>query len=118
MRKPLKESIAELQVGRMPEVRARERPRTVLTLDAGRLSQTSFDGDLLRFDTDLRALARALNAARRPSSSPAEIPPPPRPSRPDEPPSDSHIALPHLVSTLTGRSHVMAEELTFADAPF
>ncbi|CAK7565639.1 MAG: hypothetical protein SEPTF4163_003562 [Sporothrix epigloea] len=71
-------------------------------------AQTSFDGDLLRFDTDLRALNNAMAAAP---------PPPPPPLSPkkdihsDEAPNDSPYAEPHLLSSLTQRSHRMAENL-------
>ncbi|CAK7264562.1 hypothetical protein SEPCBS57363_001138 [Sporothrix epigloea] len=72
-------------------------------------AQTSFDGDLLRFDTDLRALNKAMAAA----------PPPPSPPPPslemdihsDEAPNDLPYAGPHLLSSLTQRSHRMAENL-------
>ncbi|CAK7228155.1 hypothetical protein SEUCBS140593_006820 [Sporothrix eucalyptigena] len=84
LRDAIKQSIAELQA-----------------------AQTSFDGDLLRFDTDLRALNKAMAAA--------PAPPPPLPLDPDLPSDDEPIDLPypvpHLLASLTQRSHRMAENL-------
>ncbi|KAL1890335.1 hypothetical protein Sste5346_008337 [Sporothrix stenoceras] len=94
LRDAIKQSIAELQA-----------------------AQTSFDGDLLRFDTDLRSLNKAMAAA--------PPPPPPLPLEPedgdnisshrnddDEEPTDSPYPVPHLLATLTQRSHRMARNLT------
>ncbi|KKY34854.1 putative kinase activator [Diaporthe ampelina] len=80
MREALKASIAELQA-----------------------TQTSFDGDLFRFDDDLRAIAKILNssASPTPSKSPADStsPQPPNPPILD------------LLAALTNHSHSMAEHL-------
>ncbi|KAL2134404.1 hypothetical protein VTI74DRAFT_243 [Chaetomium olivicolor] len=73
MRDALKRSIAELQA-----------------------AQTSFDGDLLRFDTDLRLLNKTMMSApalESPSSSAAYQP------------------IPHLLASLTDHSHAMAQHL-------
>ncbi|KAF3020321.1 autophagy protein 17 [Neopestalotiopsis sp. 37M] len=59
-------------------------------------TQTSFDGDLLRFDDDLRALNKTIAAA----------PSPPSPSA-----SNSHQPVPHLLASLMESSHDMAELL-------
>ncbi|CAK7224063.1 hypothetical protein SBRCBS47491_005421 [Sporothrix bragantina] len=84
LRDAIKQSIAELQA-----------------------AQTSFDGDLLRFDTDLRALNKAMAAA--------PVPPPPLPLETDvhsdDEPVDSPYPVPHLLASLTQRSHRMAENL-------
>ncbi|CAK7235653.1 hypothetical protein SCUCBS95973_009339 [Sporothrix curviconia] len=89
LRDAIKQSIAELQA-----------------------AQTSFDGDLLRFDTDLRALNKAMATA--------PPPPPPLPleadaahthADDDELPVDSPYPVPHLLASLTQRSHRMAENL-------
>ncbi|KIH89350.1 hypothetical protein SPBR_06882 [Sporothrix brasiliensis 5110] len=97
LRDAIKQSIAELQA-----------------------AQTSFDGDLLRFDTDLRALNKAMAAA--------PPPPPPLPLVPEDgdssremgredendgdEPAASPYPVPHLLATLTQRSHRMATNLT------
>ncbi|KJR81459.1 uncharacterized protein SPSK_01086 [Sporothrix schenckii 1099-18] len=97
LRDAIKQSIAELQA-----------------------AQTSFDGDLLRFDTDLRALNKAMAAA--------PPPPPPLPLVPEDgdssremgrededdgdAPAASPYPVPHLLATLTQRSHRMATNLT------
>ncbi|KAH8898249.1 kinase activator [Thozetella sp. PMI_491] len=60
-------------------------------------AQTSFDGDLLRFDNDLRSLAKTM------ASSPA--PPSPSSSSPYQP-------IPHLLILLTSHAQGMAEHLT------
>ncbi|KAK0639744.1 autophagy-related protein 17 [Cercophora newfieldiana] len=73
MRNTLKESITELQA-----------------------AQTSFDGDLLRFDTDLRALNKTMSAATSPTS-------------PDS--SAAYQPMPHLLASLTNHSHDMGEHL-------
>lgn len=98
LRDAIKQSIAELQA-----------------------AQTSFDGDLLRFDTDLRSLNKAMAAA--------PAPPPPLPLEPedgdgmsshhhrndnndnDDEPTESPYPVPHLLATLTQRSHRMARNL-------
>ncbi|KAK4185298.1 autophagy-related protein 17 [Podospora australis] len=75
LRNALKENIAELQS-----------------------VQTSFDGDLLRFDDDLRALTRTLSPAKSrtsPSSS-----------------ATAYQPMPHLLAVLTDHSHAMAQHLT------
>ncbi|EFX00065.1 kinase activator protein [Grosmannia clavigera kw1407] len=81
----IKESIAELQA-----------------------AQTSFDGDLLRFDTDLRTLNKTMAAA--PTT------PPPLPLLVTAEDTDgqqgSGPTMPHLLASLTTRSHAMAENLS------
>ncbi|KAK4447126.1 autophagy-related protein 17 [Podospora aff. communis PSN243] len=73
MRDTVKESIKELQA-----------------------AQTSFDGDLLRFDTDLRALTKTMASAATPAS-------------PDS--SDAYQPMSHLLGSLTAHSHDMAQHL-------
>lgn len=73
MRNALKESIGELQS-----------------------AQTSYDGDLLRFDNDLRTLSKAMSSA--PSSSPSD--------------SAAYQPIPYLLSSLLDHSRAMAEHLT------
>lgn len=73
LRNALKDSIAELQA-----------------------AQTSFDGDLLRLDTDLRMVNKTM------SSSPS----PPSPSS-----SNAYQPIPHLLASLTTHSQAMAEHL-------
>ncbi|KAI1075455.1 kinase activator [Whalleya microplaca] len=60
-------------------------------------TQKSFDGDLLRFDTDMRSLNKMLNAAPSLSSPSA---------------SSTARPLPHLLSAMTENSHAMAELLS------
>lgn len=66
-------------------------------------TQTSFDGDLFRFDDDLRAIAKILNssASPTPSKSPAD-------STSQHPPNPPIL---DLLAALTNRSHSMAEHL-------
>ncbi|KAK3897726.1 autophagy-related protein 17 [Staphylotrichum tortipilum] len=59
--------------------------------------QTSFDGDLLRFDTDLRLLNEILTAAPAPDS----------PSS-----SSAYPPIPHLFASLAAHSQDMAQHLT------
>ncbi|KAJ9136902.1 Autophagy-related protein 17 [Pleurostoma richardsiae] len=59
--------------------------------------QTSFDGDLLRLETDIRHLKQALSGA----------PSPPSPSA-----STNYQPMPQLLASLTEHSHAMAEHLT------
>ncbi|KAK6088067.1 kinase activator [Seiridium cupressi] len=59
-------------------------------------TQTSFDGDLLRFDNDLRTLNKTISSA----------PSPPSPSA-----SNSYQPVPHLLASLMESSHEMAELL-------
>ncbi|KAK4163846.1 autophagy-related protein 17 [Cladorrhinum sp. PSN259] len=59
--------------------------------------QTSFDGDLLRFDDDLRALDKILKSATFPSSSAETMP---------------YKPISQLLSILTSHSHDMAQHLT------
>ncbi|KAI1851446.1 hypothetical protein JX266_003521 [Neoarthrinium moseri] len=59
-------------------------------------TQTSFDGDLLRFDTDLRALNKTITSA----------PSPPSPSA-----SNSRRPVPDLLASMVENSHDMAELL-------
>ncbi|KAB5558483.1 autophagy-related protein 17 [Coniochaeta sp. 2T2.1] len=73
MREALKESIAELQA-----------------------AQTSFDGDLLRFDTDLRTLKTTMSSS---------------PSLPSPSSSNAYQPIPHLLASLTSHSQTMAEHL-------
>ncbi|POS79636.1 hypothetical protein DHEL01_v201973 [Diaporthe helianthi] len=80
MREALKESIAELQA-----------------------AQTSFDGDLFRFDDDLRAIAKILNSSASPTPSKSPV------DSTSQPPST--ISILDLLRTLTGRAHSMAEHL-------
>ncbi|KAK4173408.1 autophagy-related protein 17 [Triangularia setosa] len=60
-------------------------------------AQTSFDGDLLRFDDDLRSLNKLLQHTSS-SSSPSS--------------SDSHSQMPHLLGQLSDLSHSMAQHLS------
>ncbi|KAK4233377.1 autophagy-related protein 17 [Achaetomium macrosporum] len=80
MRDALKGSIAELQA-----------------------ALTSFDGDLLRFDRDLRLLSDAMSAAPSPAS-PAS--------------SSAYQPIPHLLASLSNHSHAMAELLTSLNKHF
>lgn len=66
-------------------------------------TQTSFDGDLFRFDDDLRAIAKILNssASPTPSKSPADS----TSQHPSYPPILA------LLAALTDHSHSMAEHL-------
>ncbi|KAK3302727.1 autophagy-related protein 17 [Chaetomium strumarium] len=80
MRDALKGSIAELQA-----------------------TQASFDGDLLRFDRDLRLLSDAMSTAVSPAS----------PSS-----SSAYQPIPHLLASLSNHSHVMAELLTSLNKHF
>ncbi|KAI0004779.1 autophagy-related protein 17 [Xylariaceae sp. FL0662B] len=59
--------------------------------------QKSFDGDLLRFDTDMRSLNKIMSAA---------------PSLPSPSASSTARPLPQLLSSMTENSHVMAELLS------
>ncbi|KAK4150467.1 autophagy-related protein 17 [Chaetomidium leptoderma] len=66
-------------------------------------AQTSFDGDLLRYDDDLRLLNKTLTAA---------------PS-PDSPSSSSDCQpIPHLLSSLSENSHILARFLTDLNTHF
>lgn len=76
----------------------------ILTVESTtQATQTSFDGDLFRFDDDLRAIAKILNssASPTPSKSPADST--------SQPPSNPPIL--DLLASLTGRAHSMAEHL-------
>lgn len=66
-------------------------------------TQTSFDGDLFRFDDDLRAIAKILNssASTSPSKSPAD-------SASHHPPNPQIL---DLLAALTENSHSMAQHL-------
>ncbi|KAK3331679.1 autophagy-related protein 17 [Cercophora scortea] len=59
-------------------------------------AQTSFDGDLLRFDNDLRALNKTMSTATSPSPSA----------------SSAYQSMPHLLASLSDHSHDIAEHLT------
>ncbi|KAI5926525.1 kinase activator [Camillea tinctor] len=59
-------------------------------------TQQSFDGDLLRFDADMRTLQKTLASAPLPSSPSA---------------SSADQSLPHLLSSMMANSHAMAELL-------
>jgi autophagy-related protein 17 len=59
--------------------------------------QTSFDGDLLRFDTDIRALKKSMSSSPSPSSPSSSMP---------------HQPIPHLLASLIDHSHMMAQLLT------
>ncbi|KAK0712056.1 autophagy-related protein 17, partial [Lasiosphaeris hirsuta] len=74
MRNALKDSIRELQA-----------------------AQTSFDHDLLRFDTDLRALNKTISTAASPSPSASS--------------STPHQPMPYLLALLTNHSHDMGQHL-------
>ncbi|KAK7699045.1 hypothetical protein SLS64_011958 [Diaporthe eres] len=80
MREALKASIAELQA-----------------------TQTSFDGDLFRFDDDLRAIAKILNSSASPTPSKS-----PTDSTSQHPPNPPIL---DLLVALTDHSHSMAEHL-------
>ncbi|CAK7266482.1 hypothetical protein SEPCBS119000_002046 [Sporothrix epigloea] len=71
-------------------------------------AQTSFDGDLLRFDTDLRALNKAMAAAPAPPPLPLSLA---SDASADDGLQDASHPGPNLLSTLTLRSHRMAENL-------
>jgi len=60
-------------------------------------AQNSFDGDLLRYDNDLRAINKAIAASAPPASPSASSNSPP---------------MSHLLDSLTNHSHAMAEHLT------
>ncbi|KAK4118565.1 hypothetical protein N657DRAFT_651118 [Parathielavia appendiculata] len=60
-------------------------------------AQTSFDGDLLRFDDDIRLLNKALTSAPSPNS----------PSS-----SAAYQPIPRLLDSLAERSHAMAQHLS------
>ncbi|KAK0667921.1 autophagy-related protein 17 [Cercophora samala] len=60
-------------------------------------AQTSFDGDLLRFEDDLRSLNKLLPSASS-NSSPSS--------------SNSHSQMPHLLGQLSDLSHSMAQHLS------
>ncbi|KAI1500725.1 kinase activator [Biscogniauxia marginata] len=66
-------------------------------IQALQATQESFDGDLLRFDADMRTLHKTI------ASSP--LPPSPSASSADQ-------SLPHLLSSMMANSHAMAELLT------
>ncbi|OIW33653.1 hypothetical protein CONLIGDRAFT_186740 [Coniochaeta ligniaria NRRL 30616] len=80
MREALKESIAELQA-----------------------VQTSFDGDLLRFDNDLRALKNTMSSHHHPPAS--------QPSPSSSSSNDAYQPIPHLLASLTSHSQALAEHL-------
>lgn len=65
--------------------------------------QTSFDGDLFRFDNDLRALSKILEPS-------ASLSPPKSPS--DSTYQQKHPPILDLLASLTNHSHIMAEHLT------
>ncbi|KAI0129060.1 autophagy-related protein 17 [Xylariales sp. AK1849] len=75
-----------------------ETMRNILKENIGALqaTQTSFDGDLLRFDDDLRKLNKTISSA----------PCPPSPSA-----SDAHQPVIHLLASMMEGSHEMAELL-------
>lgn len=83
MREALKASIAELQA-----------------------TQTSFDGDLFRFDDDLRAIAKILNSSASPTPSKS-----PTDSTSQYPPNPPNPPILDLLAALVNRSHSMAEHL-------
>ncbi|KAK4202114.1 autophagy-related protein 17 [Triangularia verruculosa] len=60
-------------------------------------AQTSFDGDLLRFDDDLRSLSKLLPPSSL-SSSPSS--------------SNAYSQMPHLLAQLSSLSHAMAQHLS------
>ncbi|KAI0480956.1 kinase activator [Xylariaceae sp. FL0804] len=66
-------------------------------IQALQATQQSFDGDLLRFDSDLRNLSKTMSSAPSPSSPSASSAEPP---------------VSHLLSEMMGSSHAMAELLT------
>ncbi|CAJ2509757.1 Uu.00g056570.m01.CDS01 [Anthostomella pinea] len=66
-------------------------------IQALQATQQSFDGDLLRFETDMRTLTKTISSA----------PSPPSPSA-----SSDDRSVPHLLSSLIADSHAMAELLT------
>lgn len=90
MRNALKESIKELQARATPPY------CSVASLTLIRqATQESFDRDLLRFETDIRTLKKAMSNA---------------PSSPDS--STSYQPIPDLLASLSEHSHAMAEQLT------
>lgn len=70
-----------------------------LTHHTSQAVQTSFDGDLLRFDNDLRTLKSMMSSSSLPS--------PPSQSSPD-----AYQPIPQLLASLTSHSQAMAEHLT------
>ncbi|KAK3399520.1 autophagy-related protein 17 [Sordaria brevicollis] len=74
-----------------------------VSVDELQAAKTSFDGDLLRFDTDLRTLTDALAAA-------ASLANPPDTTDGLYPPDQRSI--PSLLSTMSEGSHLMAEHLS------
>lgn len=66
-------------------------------------TQTSFDGDLFRFDDDLRSIAKILNSSASPISSKS-----PTDSTSQQPLNPQIL---DLLAALTNRSHSMAEHL-------
>lgn len=66
-------------------------------------TQTSFDGDLFRFDDDLRAIAKILNSSASPTPSKS-----PTDSTSQHPPNPPIL---DLLAALTDHSHSMAEHL-------
>jgi autophagy-related protein 17 len=76
---------------------------TALLTSFSQAAQTSFDGDLLRFDTDLRALTKTMASAAPPTS-------------PDS--SDAYQPMSHLLGSLTAHSHDMAQHLASLNRHF
>jgi autophagy-related protein 17 len=76
----------------------------ILTIEfTQQATQTSFDGDLFRFDDDLRSVARILSSSASPTSSKS-----PTDSTTQQPPNPPIL---DLLASLTNRSHSMAEHL-------
>ncbi|KAI1344167.1 kinase activator [Xylariaceae sp. FL0016] len=86
--------VDELQVERM-------RDALKGNIQALQSTQQSFDGDLLRFDNDMRELNKIIKSA----------PTPPSPSA-SASASSAHQSLPHLLASMIEHSHAMAELLT------
>ncbi|KAH9887419.1 kinase activator [Xylariomycetidae sp. FL2044] len=89
-RRNLLDFVDELQVDTMRNALK----DNIQTLQA---TQKSFDGDLLRFDTDMRSLNKIMTSAPTPASPSA---------------SSTNQSLPDLLSSMITNSHAMAELLT------
>lgn len=104
MRDALKGSIAELQVGTIRPILTYYKPVSCSSLErVTQATQTSFDGDLFRFDTDLRALSKILKptTSQSPPKSPA-----------DSTTHQQNLPILEFLASLTEHSHSMAEHLT------
>jgi autophagy-related protein 17 len=106
MRNALKESIAELQVRKASFIFILV--HNLLTLLKFQAAQTSFDGDLLRFDNDLRSLNKALILSSLQHEQAIQSASPTASATTGSP----QLTMSHLLVSLAEHSHVMAEHLT------